>query len=103
MDSQSAQVAKEVHERGSDSKKVKGRKRHLLVDTEGLPVVVVVTKASVNDKAGARLLLKKAQASLPHLRKVWADAGYTSEPLAREAQVMGIDFVVIRRLAHVQK
>ncbi len=98
MDSQSVQAAEEAQERGSDpKKKVKGRKRHLMVDTEGLPVAVVVTKASVNDKAAARVLLAAVPEQLPRLVKVWADAGYRSEPLRQEALALGVDFEVVER------
>jgi putative transposase len=92
MDSQSVQAAEEAESRGSDaSKRVKGRKRHLMVDTEGLPVAVVVTDASANDKAGARLLLAAVREVLPRLRRVWADAGYESGPLAAEARTQQVE------------
>ena len=68
-----------------------------MVDTEGLPVAVAVTKASANDKAGARLLLAGVGERLPRLRKVWADAVIRSAPLRREARGLGIDFEVVER------
>lgn len=67
-------------ERGYDSaKKLKGRKRHLLVDTQGLPLELVVTPADVSDSAGARLIWKRLghrRGVAKKLRKVWVDAGY---------------------------
>jgi transposase len=64
-------------ERGYDSaKRVKGRKRHLLVDTLGLLLVVVVTAASVSENAGARLVLSRLGGSGKKLRRVWVDGGY---------------------------
>ena len=61
-----------------------GRKRHLLVDTQGLVLKVVVSAADVQDRDGARLLAHALQLygpELPRLCLVWADAGYAG-PLA---------------------
>jgi putative transposase len=68
-------------ERGYDGgKKVKGRKRHLLVDTQGLVLRASVHSAKVQDREGIKLLLELAQDRLPQrLSHVWMDAGYTGE------------------------
>ena len=64
--------------RGFDAgKKVNGRKRHILVDTLGLPLAVVVTVASVQDRDGARLLLRQLPGCCKKLRKIWVDGGYS--------------------------
>jgi putative transposase len=55
---------------------VKGRKRHLLVDTLGLILMVVVTAASVQDRAGARQVLEPLQHAYARLRLIWADGAY---------------------------
>jgi len=66
--------------RGYDAgKKVNGRKRHLLVDTLGLVLMVVVHAANIQDRDGARLLLEKARGRFPRLRLIWADGGYTGK------------------------
>ena len=64
-------------ERGFDNgKKVKGRKRHVLVDTRGLLLIVVVTAASLSDQAGARKIFKHMRGTCKKLRKVWVDGTY---------------------------
>jgi transposase len=64
------------NERGFDpAKKVEGRKRHLLVDTEGLVLKVRVHNAKVPDADGIRLLLNPVQGHFPRLSKLWVDAG----------------------------
>jgi len=63
-------------------KKTKGRKRHLLVDTQGHLLAVLVHPAHVSDAVGAELLLAQARQRFPTLRKVWADAIYNTGALA---------------------
>jgi putative transposase len=62
-------------------KKVKGRKRHLLVDTEGLLLECVVHSAGIQDRDGARLVVEKAAPKLPRVRVIRADNGYWYEKL----------------------
>jgi putative transposase len=68
-------------ERGYDgAKKVKGRKRHLLVDTQGLVLMAKVHRANVTDRDGIKLLLEPAKIGfLTRLSHLWLDAGYTGE------------------------
>jgi transposase len=68
-------------ERGYDgAKKVKGRKRHLLVDTQGLVLEAKVHSAKVVDRDGIKLLLgSSVSARLPRLSHLWLDAGYTGQ------------------------
>ncbi len=77
-----------------------GRKRHLLVDTQGYVLKVVVSGADVHDREGARLLAQALATygpALPRLRKVWADAGY-SGPLADELrQQRGWEVEIVTR------
>jgi DDE family transposase len=64
--------------RGYDgAKKVKGRKRHLLVDTQGLVLEARVHSASIQDRDGIKLLLEPARTALTRLSHLWMDAGYT--------------------------
>ncbi|RIK25117.1 MAG: IS5 family transposase [Chloroflexi bacterium] len=77
LDSQSVKTTTVPGVRGYDKgKRVKGRKRHLLVDTLGLLMAVVVTAASVQDRDGARLLLARLSGACKKLRRIWVDGGY---------------------------
>ena len=58
---------------------MKGRKRHILVDTLGLILVVIVHAADIQDRDGARLVIDRLQNQFPRLRRVWADGGYAGE------------------------
>jgi putative transposase len=84
MDSQSVKTTEEgTQSNGYDAhKNVKGRERHLLVDTLGLPLSVYVTPANVQDRIGARLLLARLNPLVPRLKKIWADGAYTGAKLA---------------------
>ena len=64
--------------RGYDAgKKVKGRKRHILVDTEGLLLKAIVHPADIQDRDGGRLLVNSLELEdWPRLKKLWADSGY---------------------------
>jgi putative transposase len=67
-------------QRGYDGgKKVKGRKRHLLVDTQGLVLKARVHSANIQDQEGIKVLLDLAPKHLARLSHVWMDAGYTGE------------------------
>jgi putative transposase len=67
-------------QRGYDGgKKVKGRKRHLLVDTQGLVLEVRVHSAKVMDRDGIKLLLEPSSGRLPRLSHLWLDAGYNGQ------------------------
>jgi putative transposase len=77
LDSQSVKTTQLPGVRGYDSgKRVKGRKRHILVDTLGLLMVVVVTSAAISDPAGAKLLLTRLGGACKKLRRIWVDGAY---------------------------
>src|ERR1035437_9525201 len=77
LDSQTVRSADHGGPRGYDAgKKIKGRKRHILVDTLGLLLWVCVTPADVSEKAGARAFLPQALQWFGWLRCIWADQGY---------------------------
>jgi transposase len=56
-----------------------GRKRHLIVDTLGLLLVVMVTSATVHDRPGGRTILQRLAARFPSVALVWADGGYANK------------------------
>jgi putative transposase len=88
--------------RGYDAVKlVKGRKRQLLVDTQGFVLNVVVTEGCQDDRAAAFWLLASAKPSLPRLQKVWADAGYREYALLeRIERELGIRVEIVPRPRH---
>lgn len=77
MDSQSVKTSRQAGPRGNDAaKKVRGRKRHLLVDTMGLLIMTRVTAANLQDRDGAKVLLPDLRRCFFRLRHIWADKGY---------------------------
>ena len=78
LDSQSVKATELSDARGFDAgKKINGMKRHLLVDTLGLVLIVVNLTANIQDRDGARTLLTKVKGQFPRLQKIWADGGYS--------------------------
>src|SRR5262249_22032394 len=63
-------------------KKIKGRKRHILVDTLGLLLNVVVHPADVQDRDGSFQLLRRARRLFPFIERIFADGGYAGEKMA---------------------
>jgi transposase len=80
------------------AKKIKGRKIHPLVDTEGLPLRIVVHSAGIQDRDGAALVLNKIRESFPGLELVWADGGYNAHQVrAVAAANQGLRIEIVKR------
>jgi|SRR5215212_5552795 len=77
IDSQSVKTDEQAASKGYDAgKKVKGRKRHILVDTLGLLLIVKVLAADIQDRDGAKQLFLEIKEQMPRLQLIWADGGY---------------------------
>ena len=76
IDSQSVKTSQKGVRGYDGGKRVKGRKRHLLVDTNGLILHVLVHEANIQDHAGGRHLLQPLRGRFPRLKLIWADSAY---------------------------
>jgi len=98
LDSQSVKSDVQAESRGYDAnKKVKGRKRHLLVDILGLVLVAFVSTADVQDRDAAAAVLPLAAEQFPTLVKAFADAAYEGPRVERLAQQTGVDVEIVKR------
>ena len=83
MDAQSVKNTDTAGQKGYDAgKKVSGIKRHIAVDTQGLPHAVAVTTAEVTDRNGALQALERGKPALGQVESLLCDSGYTGEPFA---------------------
>jgi putative transposase len=96
LDSQSVETGPGGGAIGFDAgKHVKGRKRHLVVDTQGTVLAALVTPASVQDPAAAPELLAQARAKSARLKLLWADGRYQGPLVTAAARALGLTIVVV--------
>ena len=73
------------------------RKRHIVVDTMGLVLAVVVHPADIQDRDGAKLVIDKLLDKFPRLRLIWADGGYAGKLVEWVMSVSGWVLKIVRR------
>lgn len=102
LDSQSVKSSCITKEKGYDAgKKVTGRKRHIITDTMGFILAIVVHNADIQDRDGAKLVLKELQHRYPLLRKVLADGGYRGKLIDWTMSSFGWTLEIVSKVAGI--
>ena len=99
VDAQSVKNTDSAGPKGYDAgKKVSGIKRHIAVDTQGLPHAIAVTTAEVTDRKGALLALGRCAADLQAVQSILADGGYVGQPFAHAVEeLLGAQVQIAKR------
>ena len=99
MDAQSVKNTDTAEEKGYDAgKKVSGIKRHIAVDTNGLPHAILITTANISDKAGALEMLGRSKEQLSSVEAVLCDGGFIGQPFADSVkELIGAEVQVVKR------
>jgi putative transposase len=102
IDSQSVKTSSITHEKGYDGgKKIQGRKRHIVTDTMGFIMAVVVHSAEIQDREGAKMVLQELGFKFPRLKKILADGGYKGELALWLLQLTGCILEIVSKVAGV--
>ena len=89
VDAQSVKNTDLAKEKGYDGgKKISGIKRHITIDTQGLPHALEITTANITDKKGALESFKKYKKDLNLVEKVLVDGGYTGKPFKKTKRIL---------------
>jgi putative transposase len=98
IDSQTAKGVCITKDSGYDAgKKTKGRKRHLLTDTQGLLLDMVVHSAGIQDRDGAKVVLKRARKQLATIEKIFADGGYAGKLIDYVKKNYDVTLEIVKR------
>ena len=79
---------------------MKGRKRHIVVDTQGLLLAVTVHPADIQDRDGAKLVLQRLLGRFPRLEHIWADGAYAGKLVGWAQHIGGWKLELVRRPAY---
>ena len=99
IDAQSVKNTDTAGIKGYDAgKKVSGIKRHIGVDTNGLPHIITITAANVTDRSGALEMIEKERENMGPVKKVLADGGYTGEKFSEAVkELIDAEVEVVKR------
>src|SRR5215510_813770 len=102
IDSQSVKTSSMTMEKGYDGgKKIQGRKRHIVTDTLGLLMAIIVHSANIQDREGARLVMEQLRDRFPRLRKILADGGYTGQLIEWVLEGFGWTLEIVHKVAGI--
>jgi len=100
IDSQSVKTSSMTREKGYDGgKKIQGRKRHIVTDTIGFILAVIVHNADVQDREGAKLVIEQLRYRFPRLKKILADGGYTGGLIEWVLKCFGWTLEIVNKVA----